>query len=636
MASRRIDDSRDRFGRRGLAVAGAAALAAGAALWLLARDPRPADRGRVVTAAATPDELVWRVGDHLAYLLAIDSEVALDPAQPGQRIEHALRARLCANVLGRQGSAVEVAMQLRDVDYRVATAPDAARARALGVPFVVGFVGGMPTSFRFPAGLDGEVQVQLSEVVRTFQASLPAVASTTWTAVEEHQSGRFRAVYDVRHDGAWHKRKAAYLHGARVMQAGEAQGEASVRVLHSDATLALAREASWWGRAEVADELELSNQGQLVARVATRSTLTAAAAAWDPDSDVAGTPHARSLLQRPVPALDPPQTELPAVEAKPATAADRRAFSDLAAQFTASRGDDLGYVHRLAAMLRTFPELASEIPPLLRDRDVLATVAAGLAHALELAGGDVCQGTLAEVAGDSSFAMGHRLRAIVALGGVSAPTDLSVEFVSHLAESGSASPDAAASDLANTALLALGQMGKTLHEHDAARYADVAATLARVAEAGPAPDARAVALQAIANSRDPGLLPVASRALTDGAAAVRAAAAQALAAMDQPAGLELLSARLGGESDGRVRAAMVAGMRAMHAHTDAGLTLCARLVETERDPAARGEMARYLVDHLASQPDARPVLERVVRAETDPKTLAYVAGRLYRARDERP
>lgn len=627
----RLATTSSRPARTALLIAGVA-IAATAALLARGAGVAPDGAPAAIAVAASPNDPRWREGDERAYLLTVDSNVDLDGATSGTPVVCALHALLCLRVADVDAQAAEVAFQLRDVTYRVGDGVDEARQRALGVPFVAHFDGGMPVRFRFPAGLEREVQDQLAEVVRTFQATTPDRAETSWTALEQHQSGRYRAVYATAPDGSWQKRKAAYVRGADVVRDGAVHGQATVRVLASSGSLTPAREWSWWDRAEIEDELELSNDGQVVARVATRSVLTAADAAFDPNAAIATIQRTERLLDQPVPAVvsDPAVIELP--EPKPATAADRARFQELLDGFVAGQGRELAFVHRLAAMLREFPELAAELPPMLKDPGLLGTVAAGLAHALELAGNRQCQEALGTICSEPDFPESNRLRAIVALSGVAAPTDHTVELLTWLSGDASTGTDAATRDRGATALLALGRLGNTLQTAGSERYAAVAADLQRVAHAGADANLRATALKAIANTRDADLAPTAMRALDADAAPVRAAAAETIAVMDQRSGFERLTERLGTEKDGRVRAAIAAGMRQMSHHDEAAFTTCANLVTAERDPAARGEMARYLVDNLHRYPQGREVLERLVRTETDRETLSYVAGRLFRER----
>jgi HEAT repeat protein len=175
-------------------------------------------------------------------------------------------------------------------------------------------------------------------------------------------------------------------------------------------------------------------------------------------------------------------------------------------------------------------------------------------------------------------------------------------------------------------------MGHTLAASDAARYAELAAGLYRSLETNADPDARAVALKALANTRDAALAPVAERHLDAPQPAVRAAAAQALAAMDREGSLGPMTDRLAREPDGRVRTAMVDGMRAMSHRSDRAFAACAAMLEQERDPDARNALARYLVDNLQRYPQGREPLARLLQTESQPGIVAYVAGRLHRAK----
>ena len=113
---------------------------------------------------------------------------------------------------------------------------------------------------------------------------------------------------------------------------------------------------------------------------------------------------------------------------------------------------------------------------------------------------------------------------------------------------------------------------------------------------------------------------------------MRAAAAQALGSLDTRESLVGLTERLRAEPDGRVRAILAVSMGKLGNKSRTTFELCNSLVEREADATARGALARYLVNHLDEFPEAKPTLHRLVKRETDTRTLAYVAGRLYRAR----
>ena len=589
----------------------AAALLATAASWLVLQ--------QLCNGPAAPPAscLRWRAQDQLAYLLQIDSLVAL--GVDTEPVPYRLRARLCLRVLAAEAGGAEVAMQLRDVDYLYGSDRQPTRQAALGVPFAVHFDGGLPLRFTFPPALDGELQEHLREVLRTFQASAPRDGVDRWSVVEADTNGPFRASYARDRDGVWHRQKVAYLAGD---DAAARPGQ--VAVLRSAADFMPAGDHSWWQTATVREELEVRSNRNLVARVATTASLRPAA--WDPTSDLAPPQlSVDGLLRRPVPVLA--ENQAPAVTARPATAEDRQALRELLAALTKCEGKDSTLVRRIAALLREVPELALDLHPLLVDADLLAAVGASVAHALELAGTAEGQFVLTTIGGDASVPPRLRQRAIIALGGVAAPEPDSVELLWRI---GQERGEVADNETAYTALLALGCMGRRLSAADAAAYATLAEGLWQVAAVSPDPERRAVALKAMANTGDKRHAPVAAAALLDSAPAVRAAAVAPLALLDDQPTLELFAERIQLERDGRVRAAIASGLRGMTSTSPATFALCAGLLGHEPQPEARGALARYLADHLADYPEGRPALEALLQRETQRDVARYVAGRVYR------
>lgn len=595
------------------ALAAAAVLAALVA-WLAIHDGRLGDPA---SAPARCPELQWHAQDQLAYRLQVDSDVlfGVDP----ERVPYRLRARLCLRVLAADAAGAQVAVQLRDVDYVYGTERQLAHQAALGAAFVVHFDGGLPARFTFPPPLDPEIQDQLREVLRTFQATAPPAGVDSWNVVEEDANGPFRVSYVRNPAGAWHRQKVAYL---TVPEAEAPLGR--VAVLASATDLLPAAAHSWWQTAEVREELEVRSSGIVSARVATHATL--APTAWDATCDLAPPELAvDALLRQPVATIEP--APVPAVPTRPLTAADQAALRELLAAYTAGAGRDSALVRRLAALLREVPELAMDLHPVLADPGQLGTVAAGVAHALELAGTAESQFVLATIGGDDALPPAQRQRAIIALGGVAAPAPDSVRLLWQI---GQGHGDAGAVETAHAALLALGSMGRKLSGADAEAYATLAADLGQMAARHPDPGRRAVALKALANTGDKRHGPIAAEALTDTAPVVRAAAVATLALLDDAPALDLLTERIHGDPDGRVRAAIADGIRGMTTTSPATFAACARQLGNEVHPAARGALARYLADHLADYPDGRPALEALLQRETQPDVVRYVAGRVHR------
>lgn len=569
---------------------------------------KPADAGT----------LSWRSHDRFAYSVKVDMRITSTPNEEAPEVmKSKLHAVLCARVLETSDGMARVAMQLRSVLRELDDVPDAQRQAALGVAFVVQFEGGMPSTIEFPLGLDREVQSEISGLVRTFQVTVPDSPSAKWSALEEDEAGRYRANYKVEPGGAWNKRKVAYLRGIPDAE----KGEEPIRVLDSSATLWPATGGSWWERAEVTEDLQFPLAGALLLQVRHHSVLEALADGFDPTSDIARIKNAADLLRLPVPAYAHQDQVMP----RPASPQDWGRFLNLLDSFTAEAGKNFADVHRLAKMLEEFPELAAELPTRLMDAELGDFVAAGLTHALELAGNESCQDALREVFSGSDFPHANRVRAIVGLGGVENPTPASIEA---LWQAGEYRGTSEMGDLSNTALLALGNLGNNLREAGSERYADLSLGLQR-GLATAAPESKAVLLTAMSNTRDPALLPVAALELGASEPAVRVAAIRAVSSVDGREGLDSLSTRLEHEEDSWVRAALVDGMRQLSHTSDSAFVACVNMLRSEKDMQVRAALARYLGDNLEDYPAGRETLEQLLRDRSNSAELrAYVAKAL--------
>ncbi len=582
-----------------------------------AADPAP------IVAATTGGELRWRGGDQRSYELRVLSSAGADDAGLQE-----IRGSLALRVFAVSDDVVEVGFQLADVVCAAGGARDSYREQAMATPFVAAFEpDGAAIDFRYPAGLDEDVEQQLAEIIRLFQVVVPSGSGAQWTTIEENGSGRFRAVYERSRDGQVHKRKAVFLSGAPLREDGNVVGNMQTRVLKSTAMFELARTSTWLDNARIDEELEYSSEMGLAARVATRAELTAIQESSD--ALLARAAVATDLLDYDVPALARNEAAGQDIQAAPATAQDIAVFEATLAQFEESDGADMSLLHKLAALVTQFPEFAERIPPIVARTDLEDRVGSGLIHVLELAGHEQGQTALVSILDDHDSSRRTILRAVVALAGVANPTPSSVERLWKIAHGRAAGAE---DTVADTALLSLGRMGMSLHTTDAARYEELTANLLATLDSSMTAQSSAVALKAIGNTKDAELRPHVTARFSDQRAVVRAAAAKTLGVLESPEALSDLTSQLRHEPDGRVRAVIARSLGSQKSASAETFALCNALVENEDNPDARGAMARYLVDHLDTYPDARSTLERLIKTETNTQTLSYVAGRLYRKR----
>ncbi|MHC4957442.1 MAG: HEAT repeat domain-containing protein [Planctomycetota bacterium] len=379
-------------------------------------------------------------------------------------------------------------------------------------------------------------------------------------------------------------------------------------MIESAATLLPAARSSWWERAEVTDVVR-TDIGGTSARVRRHATLEAVPDGFDPDCALASTDSAEVLLRQPAPAYKSEEAASGSPTPGRAGPEDRKRFLALLAAYTGGDGTDTARVHALAEMLAAFPEFAAEIPRYLARDDLAEYVAAGLAHALQLAGNPACQQALGQVASGDAYPHKNRIRGIVALGGVEEPTPDAVDALWKLTER--RGPDADEDQLGSTAVLALGRAGERLRKAENPRYKDLRAGL-RANLARSAGLQKTEALLAMSSTGDPELLPDAAPELDAREPNVRAAAARAVGATDRPEALEHLVDRLEREPDSWVRRSLLDGMGRISATSDDACARCLELLRTERDKQVRFELVKYLGDNLESYPASRETLEALL------------------------
>ena len=180
-------------------------------------------------AAPPGPRVTWTTGDEQAYAVELNSVVRFELFGEGdaQRIEQGIAGMLNLRVLSVAPEAVQVALQLSDVDFTTGGQADPTTARDLSTPFLARFApDGQPLDFEFPTSLGPQLCEQLREVVCTFQVVIPATAGQSWTTREKHASGDYFARYTTDSKGALQKRKTEYA----APSASIAQGKAETTV----------------------------------------------------------------------------------------------------------------------------------------------------------------------------------------------------------------------------------------------------------------------------------------------------------------------------------------------------------------------------------------------------------------------
>ncbi|MCB9888594.1 MAG: HEAT repeat domain-containing protein [Planctomycetes bacterium] len=570
--------------------------AAGAALTLFASRGTPA-LVEVPTPAARV-ALAWDGATRHAYTVEVDSAVEV-AGRAGARYRHRLTGRLHLQVFRDTDEGLELGWQLADIVQAVdgAPCPD---------PLLETFFttraerSGRLVSFDFPKSLDQAHTERLRALLSLFQIVVPSGTGDSWTTEEADAQGRFRAVY--RQVGA-HLRKARveYLSG-------------DVKVLASSTSALPDREC--WLATCTADETQTARgpDGQRIT-VKTHARLERAGIAplW-------ADPPATRLARAAQTAQHTKETMIRSRQ-RSATAEDRARLLALIDEL--DRTGKLGNrLMAIRALLDECPELADLFPELIRAEGRADRTAATLIHALKLSGHERAQGALVRILGDPQQAAANRLRAVIDLGGVAHPVDASCDALWQ-----SAAQRATDSELANTAMLALGRVGHSLHRSGDARYAAFGEQLRNALHAAPSDVERVNVLTALGNTGDASFASEVQGHLQADSPQERGAAAKALGRMPGTAGALVTALR--GEASPFVRGHLAEGLVQQGVPAPETLRAVEAAIPGERDARARLAMARVLGENLAAHPTGRDTLERLLAGESNNRIRQYVAGKLY-------
>jgi len=547
-------------------------------------DARPAD--------AAPAALRWEAGARQAYRVATDATMQMGfsgTAATGARVAGVLALDVLA-VDGTGGARAR--FRLAPASWTAAGGPDQAAELGLDTPFEVAFDGeGRPVRFDFPATLPDGGRVVLEQLIRTFQVVVPRGAAGRWTCREENGTGRYVAQYRDAGGGILVKEKRVFEESAGT---ADLPGPVAVEVPLSRAVVRLAPGTSWVDAVTLDERIRIRARGEVVMEAALRASLA----------------RLPFVPEAPPPAA--PSASAPAVD--PAAACAR-----LLAEVAASGGTGVAPVHGLRDLLRAHPETAARVADALRAGGLDEATAAALANALGLAGTPEAQAALGGILGDAAGGRTDRLRAAIALGGVERPTPAALDSLWRASERRDAG---VAREVAHTALLALGALAPKA-DAVGARLAERLAAAADEDEAG-------ILLGALGNTRDPAFAATVAPWLDDASAYVRGAAADALGNLPAPENEARLVARLQGERDPRVRAALAAALNRVPDPSPATLATVLALAPVEETASARLELARLLGAHLDALPDARATLERMLVKERSARVRTVLGRALLR------
>jgi len=581
--------------RRILAVTILAAAGAAGTLWLNSA----ADTG--AESARPSQQYRWPVGANQRYALQVDSNVEIDGGSAGS-YAHSLAGELRMQVFSRDERGVELGCQLQHVQQTVDG--DDRPEPLLESFFVVrAHIDGRFADFEFPKTLDAQTRQRLREALRMFQVVVPAGAGESWTTREEDANGTFSAVYRVGHAGRIKKSRVEYA-------------DPSARILKSKSTALLATDGGAW-----LDTMDVLDAQRITSKTGQKVFVSAKAALRRISNAPAWTTTATARLATEATAVRRVTEIVEQKQTRAATDADRERVRALIAELDGS-GKLGDFLAKMQALLDDCPELADMIPDRIAQGDLADLTASALIHVLAMSGSARAQTALISIATDARQTKQNQLRAVIDVGGVARPQRIVSDHLWAL--TAHRSFDA---EMANTAILALGRIGKTLREQRSSDYAELSEGLQAALRASMSPGEKSAVLAAVANTRDPSFVSEAAIHLGAPTPQERGAAAKALAHL--PGSREVLRNALELEKDPYVRSCLAQGLVAAGEPTEQTLALANSSITRESDADTRFALARYLGENLETYPQGRATLERLLETETNNRIRKYVAGRLY-------
>ena len=250
----------------------------------------------------------------------------------------------------------------------------------------------------------------------------------------------------------------------------------------------------------------------------------------------------------------------------------------------------------------------------------------------ELAGTPEAQEALCTVIRDTAWTSLDDVRAIVALGGVTHPTEESLRTLWEASMRGhSSSPEGVAS---STAALALGSVGSGMYSADDERYPSLRQDLSNAAFGASDAHEKATYVRALGNTGDPSLSREIVSLLDDEDAGVRSAVAQSLGSLGPSPVAGDLMRRLKQEKSGVVRSSIAEALVSWESPPPAAMESVRAAIRAEPDESARFNMARILAKNVETFPENGEVLQDLLRAEKSKRIRRHVAETLAAAENK--
>jgi hypothetical protein len=556
--------------------------------------PRPSTGGRAAPGfgrMALP-ERQWIPGTTYVYEIESARTVAMQTDEgAGAPKALALSGRLSISVVGpaEDGHLLRLALDELHAD-RASAALAGDPARLAGAFYAVAEPSGKWRSFSFPRGTGSAARGTLKGLASALQLVVPDPAADAWRTLEQDASGEYEAAYRTE-GGGLHKAKERFVRARRARGLAPIEDPSAFAVASS---IELQLDASGWPRSVSEDETLSVKAGPMKVEAKTRTR--ARLASIEPSPELARIAAAEQGALEPEPEID----------AEGFAATRRRAdedlldgagygalLADLTAADTKVRNRAMA---RLASLFRLHPqEAARAVASVLRGETAGETTKRVLG-ALGSAGTKEAQQALAQVLDAAAAASATRRSAASSLGLTKQPTEDSKRALAKAAGSSDAG-------LAGAATLGLGNLVKRMNEQGSGDPSDAIAMLIERLAAATDDAERLLCLDALGNAGDPRALSAIAPYLAHADVKLRATAVEALRFMAGTDG-QIAAALQDGAAAVR-RAA--AGALAYRAITPM-LQLVTLLVQHDPDAGTRLELVSALKLRVRQEPGLASLL----------------------------
>ena len=241
----------------------------------------------------------------------------------------------------------------------------------------------------------------------------------------------------------------------------------------------------------------------------------------------------------------------------------------------------------------------------------------------ELAGTPSAQAALSSVITDERWMQTDRMRAIVALSGITDPTEGTIDVLWSTARLGPASREHGL--VAGTAVLALGSLGKSLLAEQDEKYSALRSGLLGGMNSYLDPVEREQYVLAIGNTHDTSLAAVIVPLLNDPDPMVRAATAKSLGRLGSNGVANNLMMQFRQEKSNDVRAAMMEALVSWDLPTTQAMATLRQAIPSETDPNTRFHMVKLLTKNLATFPENKVVLQDLLRTDQSNRIRQEIA-----------